>query len=68
MGSGVMKIDIEIEEEITIGWDSGKKDVIIMLSEATDTDYESSFRIYLNMNIDILRQLQKEINEFLKGE
>lgn len=58
-----MKIDIIIEEEIEIGWDQGKKDVILILREATDNGVPA-FEVNLHFDFDLFKKLEKEIKEF----
>jgi len=60
-----MKVDIDLEEEIEITWDEGKKDIILILKQATDGI--EAFQINLNMEFRTLLQLKDAINEFFGG-
>lgn len=57
-----MKIDLDIEEEINIEWDQGKKDIILSLIQASKGI--ETFRINLHMDTVFFNKLKKEINEF----
>ena len=62
---GIVDIHITFEEEIDIKWDEGKNGVLIGFSEASDNI--SSFDIWLELDIETLKKLGKQINCFLKG-
>jgi len=61
-----MKVCIDLEEEILIVWDQGKRDIILTLKQATDGI--EAFEIDIHMDMITFNQLKKEIEEFSKGE
>lgn len=61
-----MIIDIDIEEEIDFMMDTGKRDLILILRQATDNI--PAFVINVHMDIEVFNLLKKKMDEYARGE